>query len=104
MELESGEKRIRRTFDKEFKISAVKMVIEGKESILKVAKDLGISDNTLRNWKNAYERNKTSNKPVKETQKPEDAEITALRKELAKTREQRDILKKAVAFFSQYEK
>ena len=104
MELKSGEKRIRRTFDKEFKISAVKMVIEGKESILKVSKDLGISDNTLRNWKNAYEREKITSVPGKENQKPEDAEITALRKELARTKEQRDILKKAVAFFSQYEK
>jgi len=104
MELKSGEKRIRRTFDKEFKISAVKMVIEGKESLMQVAKDLGISDNTLRNWKNAFERDKTSIVQGKENQKPEDAEITALRKELAKTKEQRDILKKAVAFFSQYEK
>ena len=98
------EKRIRRTFDKEFKISAVKMVIEGKESLMQVAKDLGISDNTLRNWKNAFERDKTSIVPGKANQKPEDAEITSLRKELAKTKEQRDILKKAVAFFSQYEK
>ncbi len=104
MEERIFEKRIRRTFDKEFKISAVKMVVEGKESVLKVAKDLGISGNTLRNWKKAYEKDKTNTFPGRGYQKPEDAEITALRKELAKVKEQRDILKKAVAFFSQYEK
>jgi len=101
MEEKSVEKRIRRTFDKEFKISAVKMLIEGKESILKVARDLGISGNTLRNWKKAYEKDKANTFPGKGYQKPEDAEITRLQKELAKVKEQRDILKKAVTFFSQ---
>ena len=98
------EKRIRRSFDKDFKISAVKMAIEGNESVGKVARDLGISENTLRNWKEAYLRDETSSFPGKGYQKPEDAELTALRKELAKVKEQRDILKKAVAFFSQHEK
>lgn len=103
MDQRQGEKRIRRTFDKEFKVSAVKMVLEGKESLLKVARDLGISNNTLRNWKKSYEEDKTNTFPGKGYQKPEDAEITSLRKELVKVKEQRDILKKAVAFFSQYE-
>jgi len=101
MEQKSVEKRVRRSFDKDFKISAARMVVEGKEPIGKVAEELGISGNTLRNWKKSYEKDKTNTFPGKGYQKPEDAEITRLQKELAKVKEQRDILKKAVSFFSQ---
>lgn len=98
------ERRKRRTFDKEFKISAAKLVVEGGQTSKSVAEDLGISQNTLLHWKKKYIADKENSFPGKGYQKPEDAEKTMLRKELAKVTEQRDILKKAVAFFSQYEK
>jgi transposase len=101
MEEYTQEKRTRKSFDKEFKIRTAKMVVEGKESMGKVAEELGISVNTLRNWKNAYMSDKENSFPGKGYQKPEDAEITRLRKENAMLKEQRDILKKAVSFFSQ---
>jgi len=101
MEDNSFKKRVRRSFDKDFKISAVRMVIDGKEPIRKVAGDLGISENTLHNWKKSYLKNKEQSFPGKGYQTPEDAEITRLRKENAILKEQRDILKKAVTFFSQ---
>lgn len=101
MEEQSYKKRIRRSFDKDFKISAVRMVIEGKEPIRKVAGDLGISENTLHNWKKAYLKNKEQSFPGKGYQTSEEAEITKLKKENALLKEQRDILKKAVTFFSQ---
>ena len=104
MELKSGEKRTRKRFDKEFKISAVKMVIEGKEPLRKVAEDLGITENTLHNWKRKYLSDKDNSFPGKGYQKPEDAELTRLRKENAKLIQQRDFLKKAVVFFTQNEK
>jgi transposase len=97
-------KRGRRSFDKEFKLRAARMVVEGKESMGKVATELGISVNTLRNWKNVYMRDKEQSFPGKGYQKPEDAEITRLRKEVAKLTQQRDFLKKAVVFFTQNEK
>lgn len=49
-------KRTRRTFDKEFKLSAVKMVVEQNQSVSSVARDLGIASNTLQNWKKDYLR------------------------------------------------
>lgn len=98
------EKQRRKRFDKEFKISAVKMVIEGKESLRKVAEDLGITENTLHNWKRKYLSDKDNSFPGKGYQKPEDAELTRLRKENAKLIQQRDFLKKAVVFFTQNEK
>lgn len=97
-------KKIRKRFDKEFKISAVKMVTEGKELLRKVAEDLGIAENTLHNWKRKYLSDQENSFPGKGHQKPEDAEITRLRKELAKVTQQRDFLKKAVVFFTQDEK
>jgi len=100
----TGEKRTRRNFDKEFKLSAVKMVVEGRESLRRVAEDLGISENTLRNWKNAYMSDKSHSFPGKGYQKPEEAELTRLRKENAKLIQQRDFLKKAAAFFAANEK
>jgi len=98
------EKRTRRSFDKEFKTQAVKMVVEGGEPLRKIAGDLGISENTLHNWKRAYLTDKVNTFPGKGYQKPEDAEIRRLRKENAMLKEQRDFLKKAVVFFTQYGK
>lgn len=95
------EKRIRRTFDKDFKISAVKMVVEGKQSLSSVARDLGIADNTLQNWKNKYLKEIT---PLPDNTTVSMAEHKRVLKELAMVKEQRDILKKAVGFFSQLEK
>jgi len=97
-------KRTRKRFDKEFKISAVKLVTEGKESLRKVAEDLGIAENTLHNWKRKYITDQENSFPGKGHQKPEDAELTRLRKEVAKLTQQRDFLKKAVVFFTQNEK
>jgi transposase len=95
------EKQKRKRFDKEFKISAVKMVLEGNQSLSSVARDLGIADNTLQNWKKKYlqENNKTTEEPVVDM-----TEYKRLVRENRKLREQRDILKKAVAYFSQEEK
>jgi transposase len=95
------EKRKRKSFDKEFKISAVKMVVEGNQSLSSVARDLGIADNTLQNWKKKYleGNSKTGEETVVDM-----AEYKRLVRENRKLREQRDILKKAVAYFSQEEK
>jgi transposase len=92
------EKRRRKSFDKEFKLSAVKMVIEGNQSLSSIARDLGIADNTLQNWKKKY---------LKENMKPEDefvvdkAEYKRLLRENRVLKEERDILKKAIGYFSQ---
>lgn len=95
------EKRIRRTFDKDFKISAVKMVVEGKQSLSSVARDLGIAENTLQNWKNKYLKEIT---PLEEKTTVDMAEYKRVLKENAMLKEQRDILKKAAIYFSQHDK
>jgi transposase len=93
------EKRKRKSFDKEFKISAVKMVLEGKASLSSIARDLGIADNTLQLWKKKYlEQNR---EPVEEEFVFDKVEYKRLIKENRRLREERDILKKAIGYFSQ---
>ena len=93
-------KRSYRTFDKDFKVNSVKLVLEGSRSMTKIANELGISPNTLTNWKKEYLKDKDNSFPGKGYQKPDDAELTKLRRQLARVTQERDILKKAIAVFT----
>lgn len=93
-----GEKR--KTYDKEFKLSAVKMVLEEGLSVAQVSRDLGINENSLHNWKKKYLEDKENAFPGKGRLKPEDEELRRLQKELKTVKMERDILKKAIAFFA----
>jgi transposase len=87
--------RNRRKFTPEFKAEAVEMVEAAGGNIAKVARELGIYDSTLGNWVHKA-REQAAGAPSAE----ERAEIRELRRELERTRRERDILAKAVAFFS----
>jgi len=93
-------KRSYRTFDKDFKVNAVKLVLEGTRSMTKVAAELGISANTLTNWKKEYLKNKENSFPGKGYQKTDDAEVTRLRRQLFRVTQECEILKKAIAVFT----
>ena len=97
-------RKTRKTYDKEFKISAVKLVLDSGRSIASIASDLGISDNTLFLWKNKYLEDAKNAFPGKGHMKPEEEEIRRLKKEVAHLTMERDILKKAVAFFAKEER
>ncbi|MGK9370139.1 IS3 family transposase [Melioribacter sp. Ez-97] len=90
----------RRTYDKEFKLSAVKMVTEEGLSVAEVSRDLGISENSLHRWKKKYLEDRDNAFPGKGKLKPEDEEIRRLERELKRVKMERDILKKAISFFS----
>ena len=83
-------------FDKEFKLSAVKMITEGGNKASEVARSLGIHPNQLYNWKKKYSENGDKAFPGKGHL----TEIAALRKQLRDVEMERDILKKAVGIFS----
>ena len=95
-----SEKIPRRIFDKEFKISAVKLVLESEKPVKAIASDLGISDNTLFNWKKKYLEDAQNAFPGKGHINPEQEEIRRRDKEIATLKMERDILKKALAFFA----
>jgi transposase len=90
----------RKTYDKEFKISAVKLILEGGKSTASVARDLGVNENSIHNWKRAYLSDQENSLPGKGHQKPEDEELRKLRKELRDVIMERDILKKAIDYFT----
>jgi transposase len=90
----------RRKFDKEFKLQAVKMVLDEHLPVNEVACRLNISENQLHAWKSAYKSSGPDSFPGKGYQSREAEEIKRLQKRLADAEEERDILKKALAIFS----
>ncbi len=93
-------KRIRRKYDREFKVEAVKLVTERGTSIAEAARNLGIHENLLRTWKKRYLADTKDSFPGKGHLKPQDEQVWRLRKELADAKQERDILKKAAPIFS----
>ena len=91
-----GEKVKMKRFDRDFKVSAVKMVTEGGHKASEVARSLGIHANVLYNWKRKFSNNGEKAFPGKGHL----TEISALRKQLREVEMERDILKKAVGIFS----
>lgn len=90
----------RRRFDKEFKLDALKMVSESDRPLAAIARDLGIHANVLYRWRDEFEADSGDAFPGKGKLKPEDEELRKLRREVETLREERDILKKALAVFS----
>ncbi len=83
-------------FTDEFKIDAVKQVTERGYSVAEVSRRLGVSTHSLYQWRKRF------SKPLAVAQEftEQSAEIRRLKKELARVTEERDILKKATAFFA----
>jgi transposase len=90
----------RRTFTREFKLEAVKLVTERGMTRSQAARDLGIHVNVLRNWIEDFKRDEKQAFPGRGKLRTEDAEIAKLKRELADAKAERDILKKAIAYFA----
>ena len=94
--MEGKNEKQKRRFDREFKISAVKMVMEGGHKVSEVARSLGIHSNQLYNWKKKFSDYGDKAFPGKGHL----TELAALRRKLRDVEMERDILKKAVGIFS----
>ena len=92
-------KRKRRTFSRDYKLAAVKKVVEQGLSCSEVARDLGISDTLLRKWRQVFEADGTLVAEVDDSPSVE-AELKRLREENRQLKMERDILKNATAFFA----
>ncbi|MCC6220804.1 MAG: transposase [Deltaproteobacteria bacterium] len=90
-------KASKRQFSNEYKQEAVKLVIEGGAKASEVARDLGIGVNTLYGWLNKA-RSGLLDPTSCESREAE--EVKRLRKEVVKLKREREILKKATAFFA----
>ena len=93
---EKPAKRPRRKFSDEFKRDAVEIVNSSDKSIAQVARELGIYDSTLGNWVKQDEINRGVRDGVTTAERKE---VTELRRENARLRMERELLKRAVAFW-----
>lgn len=93
-------KEQRRRYDREFKHEAVRLVTEERRPVAVVARNLGIHANLLHKWKKQYFEDTEYAFPGKGRLKQPDEQLRGLRRELADVKEERDILKKALAIFS----
>ena len=90
----------RRTFTAEFKREAVRLVTERSVPVTRAAKQLDVHPNVLGKWVRDFEADPAHAFPGQGKLKPEQAEIERLKRELARVKMERDILKKATAFFA----
>jgi transposase len=93
-----AKKRPRRSFTEEFKAGAVRLVLDEGKSISQVGRDLDVAQSVIGNWVKQARADRSRGKTGLTTE--ERAELTRLRREVKDLRQQRDILKKAAAFFA----
>jgi transposase len=91
-------KRPRRQFTDEFKAGAVRLVLEEGKTVGAAARDLDLTETALREWVKRAQADRTKGRTGLTTAERE--ELARLRKELRVVTEERDILKKATAFFA----
>ena len=88
-----------RKYPAAFKERAVKLAVESDQPIAQTARDLGVNENTLHTWIGKYHRTERQEKEVHDEHLYD--EVKRRRKENVRLQEERDILKKAAAYFAQ---
>lgn len=87
-------------YTKEFKIEAVRLAETSGKSITEIARDLGVSDSTIHNWRKQLSQHGEQAFPGSGHQTPQEEELRRLKRELEVVKQERDILKKAILIFS----
>ena len=90
----------RRQFSREFKLEAVRLVQDRGVTVAQAARDLDVHENVLRKWVREMAADPKQAFPGQGMMKLEQGEIERLKKEVVKLRMERDILKKAAAYFA----
>ena len=90
----------RKTYSAEFKLDAVRLLETSGKSAAELERELDIGDGCLLRWKHELEANGSQAFPGHGRFAPDQEELQRLKRELEVVRQERDILKKAVAIFS----
>ena len=93
-----GHRRGRRSFTDDDKTGAVRLVLDEGKTVASAARDLGVTESSLRNWVEQARADRTKGKTGLTTAERE--ELARLRKDVRELRMERDVLKKAAAFFA----
>ena len=95
---DTAKRRARRQFTDEFKAGAVRLVLDEGKTVSAVARDLDLTETALREWVKRARADRTQGRTGLTTAERE--ELARLRKEVRILAEEREILKKAAAFFA----
>jgi len=94
----------RKTYTREFKLGAVRLITEKGYSIAEASRNLGVEYSVLRRWKDHLADDPQNAFPGKGRLKAPDEELRRIKRELERVTEERDILKKALAYFAEDQK
>jgi transposase len=89
-----------KTYSKEFKIETVRLAETSGKPITEIARDLGVSDSTIHNWRKQFSEHGEQAFPGSGHQTAQEEELRRLKRELEVVKQERDILKKAILIFS----
>lgn len=92
--------RVRTKYPREFKLEAVRAMRLGKHSTSELARRLNVTESHLRDWNKEYEKYQEESFPGQGRRGGQAGEVARLKRELEQVKEERDILKKAMAFFA----
>ena len=101
MESSKTGRRMRRRFSEEFRVGAVRLVLDEGKTVGAVARDLDLTPSSLANWVKQAQADRTKGRTGLTTD--ERAELAQLRKDNRELRTEREILKKAAAFFAKHQ-
>src|SRR5215203_306294 len=90
----------RKTYTREFKLQALKMLTDQGLSVAEVARRLGVTEGSVRAWREAAGEHGAAAFPGHGNSTPDDDELRRLRAENTRLRAERDLLKKAAAYFA----
>ncbi len=90
----------KRSFTPEYKKEIIRLITDHGKKIGKVARDIEVSETSIRKWIKQYSENGDNAFPGKGKLRPEDEEMRRLKKELADLKEENEILKKAMVIFT----
>lgn len=89
-----------RRYSEEFKQTAIELALSGTKPIVQVAKELDMSDKTLHSWLRQHRQNHPITPTISGDGETQEQELKRLRKEVRDLKMERDILKKATAYFA----
>lgn len=93
-------KRVMKTYSEEFKEQAVQQAVNSGQPVAQTARNLGVNVNTLHTWMTKY--GPRLDKPFESGDEPMSDELKRLRRENQQLRQERDLLKKAAAYFASH--
>ena len=94
--------KTRKTYTAEFKLQAVRMVADQHLAVAEVARRLGVTEGRLHDWLKAFRAQGPEAFPGHGRMPPQDEELHRLRAEVQRLKAERDILKKAAAYFASH--